>query len=515
VARTERTLNDVIRSDDFRHFLNRFALLAQSDLLILDDGGKTLVRGEFMRGVDRTTWEVRHSGPIYLDGKLVGQLLFVAPPGYGHTLNFSIAAAVVAERLAHDIQGEKEKDSLADELISAYRELNLWYSLGDSISGVHEPEAICDYIIGQVIDTLQCESVGIYLLDSDKGNLRLQSAVGRQVAPYERDGLPALRSVFAPVVLRGETLAVRREADLSGAERELGFHWPMPLLAVPMRSRGVISGLLVAAGEKHRSRSGSSSSSLFASGNRRMLAALGSQAAVLLQNAHLFEEIRQMFLSTIQALADAVDAKDPYTHGHTRRVSAFAVAVGRRLGLSAKELEDLRMAAILHDVGKIGVPEAILNKPGRLTPEEFEQMKQHPVRGYQIVSRIPAMARLTPAILYHHERYDGKGYPEGLSGEEIPLAARILAVADAFDAMTSDRPYRPGMALDQAIEELKRNRGTQFDPRVVDAMLEYVESSDFEYDRILTEEDQKELTTVEEPGKARAEEAVFKLEARG
>ena len=515
MASTERTLRNVLRSDDFKHFLNRLALLTQSDLLILDGEGGVILRGGFMKGVDRSAWEVRHSGPLYLDGKLVGQLLFVAPPGHGRALSYAVAAAVVAERLAHDVQGEKEKDSLADELISAYRELNLWYSLGDSISGVQEPEAICDYIIGQVLDTLQCESVGIYLFDAEKSTLRLHSATGRQVEAYEREELPAEKSVFAPVLLRGETLAVRRASDLTGLERELGFHWPMPLLAVPMRSRGVISGLLVAAGEKRPSRNGSSSASLFASGNRRMLAALGSQAAVLLQNAQLFEEIRQMFLSTIQALADAVDAKDPYTHGHTRRVSMYAVAIGRRLRLSARELEDLRMAAILHDVGKIGVPEAILNKPGRLTKEEFDQMKQHPVRGYQIVARIPAMARLTPAILYHHERYDGKGYPEGLAGEEIPLAARILAVADAFDAMTSDRPYRPGMPLDQAVEELKRNRGTQFDPQVVDAMLEYIESADFEYDRALAEEDEKEMVQVVEPPGRSATSAALKLEVAG
>jgi len=170
--------------------------------------------------------------------------------------------------------------------------------------------------------------------------------------------------------------------------------------------------------------------------------------------------------STIQALAAAVDAKDPYTKGHSQRVARYAADLAAYLGMPESEVELIHMTGTLHDVGKIGVPDAILQKPARLTDEERAVIETHPVLGEVIVRKAPQLAATLPGVRHHHERWDGKGYPDGLAGERIPLMARILAVADTFDAMTSDRPYRSGMSVDEALEEIERQAGTQFEARL-------------------------------------------------
>ncbi|HXF50756.1 MAG TPA: HD-GYP domain-containing protein, partial [Dehalococcoidia bacterium] len=174
-------------------------------------------------------------------------------------------------------------------------------------------------------------------------------------------------------------------------------------------------------------------------------------------------------------LADAIEAKDVATHGHVSRVGAYALATGRELGLPAWELRSLVLAAQMHDVGKIGTPDAILRKPGPLTDEEYAVIKRHASRGDEIAGRTPALRPLRDAIRHHHERWDGGGYPDGLAGEAIPLFARIIAVADTYDALTSPRPYRPALDHEAAVAELRRVRGTQLDPRCVDAFLRALE----------------------------------------
>jgi putative nucleotidyltransferase with HDIG domain len=183
----------------------------------------------------------------------------------------------------------------------------------------------------------------------------------------------------------------------------------------------------------------------------------------------LYRDMRENYIETIQSLAEAIDAKDRYTRGHSERVAFYAVEIARKLGWSEVDVDKLQFLAMLHDIGKIGVREQVLNKRGRLTDEERREVNRHPELGAAIVEKVGFLRKEAGYVRNHHEHYSGAGYPDGLAGEEIPMGARIIAVADAFDAMTSQRVYNPSRGALEALEELKRCRGTQFDSKVVDA----------------------------------------------
>jgi putative nucleotidyltransferase with HDIG domain len=200
----------------------------------------------------------------------------------------------------------------------------------------------------------------------------------------------------------------------------------------------------------------------------------------LLLARHSFQryiDMRDVYLSTVQALTAAIDAKDPYTRGHSDRVTKYAVATARHLKLPEDQVEILQYVALLHDMGKIGIKDSILNKPGKLRDDEYAEIKKHPVIGAEIAAEIKFLSKGAEIVRHHHEWYDGRGYPDGLHGEKIPLGARILAVADAYDAMTTDRPYRKALTTAAAIDELLAGRGTQFDPEIADALISVLQSN--------------------------------------
>ena len=206
-----------------------------------------------------------------------------------------------------------------------------------------------------------------------------------------------------------------------------------------------------------------------------LLKSFSEGAAVAINNAHLYQKIQESYFEIVKALAQAIEAKDPYTHGHSARVVEYATLIAQKLNLQEEEKEQLKYAAMLHDIGKIGVSGLILNAPRILTNEEYDEIKKHPSIGENIIQHVTLLQPIKLLIRYHHEWYNGKGYPDGLSGENIPLGARILAVADVYDAMKSDRPYRKALTEETAIQELRRGNGTQFDPKIVEIFLEILE----------------------------------------
>lgn len=214
----------------------------------------------------------------------------------------------------------------------------------------------------------------------------------------------------------------------------------------------------------------------FGSEDMDLLRALGSLLAVTVSNARMEERQRTTFLRTLQSLATALEARDEYTRGHSHRVCEVSLLIGAQLGFGAEALEELRVGTILHDIGKIGVPDEILNKRGRLTDEEFDVMKSHPTKGYEICRPLMLSEAVLMIIRNHHEKLDGSGYPDGLKGGELPLSLRIVCVADAFDAMSSRRPYRGVMETSMVLAELSKGAGTQFDPVIVETLKELMDT---------------------------------------
>ena len=208
-----------------------------------------------------------------------------------------------------------------------------------------------------------------------------------------------------------------------------------------------------------------------------MSSAIGQAIEQLKKAAH---ENNLLFINSVRMLAAAIDAKDPYTRGHSERVARYSIGIARNLGLSDKEMRNLRISALLHDVGKIGIDDRILRKPGALSDDEFEVMKQHPAKGAAIMGGVAQLIDIIPGMKYHHEKWSGGGYPDNLEGEEIPMQARIVAIADTFDAMTTNRPYQKAMEVGYVVDKIKSFAGTRFDPRVVEAFVQAVKRGDIQ-----------------------------------
>ena len=212
----------------------------------------------------------------------------------------------------------------------------------------------------------------------------------------------------------------------------------------------------------------------FDEGQRKMLSIVASRAAAAIENARLYEDLRATFQQTIEGLAQAIDKMDRYTAGHSERVATYAMYLAMRLGLSAEQVEIVRQSALMHDIGKLGCV-LNLNKPGKLSQDEYEAFKKHPGYGRDILEPIKFLHPLIPGVHLHHERWDGRGYPLGLKGPDVPLMARIIAIADTYDAMTSDRAYRRALPHEVAVTEIERCSGTQFDPEVANIFNEGLE----------------------------------------
>jgi putative nucleotidyltransferase with HDIG domain len=271
-------------------------------------------------------------------------------------------------------------------------------------------------------------------------------------------GFSRLLQVYAPIENASGTRAIGAYeiyADPSSVARLIASRKRVIWLAVGLVFLALYAALALLV--RHASRT-----------LRRQTEALRDRSLKLMDS---YRRLEQNALEAVESLNATVDAKDPYTAGHSQRVQRIALAIGEELALESARLDALRFGGLFHDIGKLGVPDAVLTKPARLTPDEYELIKRHPDDGARIVEKFSRLAEAVPLIRYHHERWDGRGYPEGLAGEQIPLEAGIVGLADAWDAMTTDRPYHRALTLEEAAAEIRRNRGSQFAPGVVDAFF--------------------------------------------
>jgi hypothetical protein len=333
------------------------------------------------------------------------------------------------------------------------------------LSRIGNLDELLQSILADVVSSLSAQRGAIILADPASGELTLRAVLGPGVAPL-RTGRPFSRTLIDRCFRLGESLLCRDariDSDLLEA-RSVRVGTMNSIICALLRSPRCRLGVL------HLDRGPAQDS--FTESELYLTDAIAASVAVGIESAQLIEQQRQQFIDTVQTLARAVEMRDQYTGEHTQRVTDYSLLLAEQLHLSAIEKYQLQIGTPLHDIGKIGIDDAILRKPGRLTDGEFEAMKTHTTKGAAMVTSLLNLAPMIPIIKHHHERFDGKGYPDGLAGEKISLSARIVAVADAFDAMTSDRPYRPALPVDKAFAELARTAGTHFDPRCVQAFLQ-------------------------------------------
>jgi HD-GYP domain-containing protein (c-di-GMP phosphodiesterase class II) len=312
---------------------------------------------------------------------------------------------------------------------------------------------------------LNADAGSLLLVDHENGELFFEVATGEKGGKLKEMRLKIGEGIAGWVAQTGEAVIVDNVQDdwrfCSVADR-ISEYQTHTLLAVPVRVGSRTVGVLQAVNKQVGT---------FSSEDRDLLMSLAHQVAPAIENSQMYEMMRDTFYGVSMALAEALEKRDYYTGGHTNRVSTYCMAIAGQLGLGEKEMETLWLSSILHDVGKIGVLDSVLQKPGRLDEKEFAIMSMHSQYGSEILSHIKSLREIVPGVRAHHEQFNGSGYPDKLAAEEIPLIARIISVADAFDAMTSDRPYRKALSRKEAFSELERNKGRQFDPDIVDAFV--------------------------------------------
>ena len=319
-------------------------------------------------------------------------------------------------------------------------------------------------LVLRVAITLVGASKGLLLSREDLDSDQMLDLICHEGFEHDPGGSGVAQRFAEEVIEKDVTIREDDEPDIAPERRTPADDEIENLLAIPIYIADRFGGVVVLA-----NREGG-----FHEYDDDVLLALGDHAGATLQNARLQSELRTSYVGTVRVLADAIEAKDRFLRGHADEVTSYVAAVAERLGLEPKLREELVYSSLLHDVGKIGISERVLMKPADLTPEERSIVQLHPRIGYRLVQQVPALRPTELAVLHHHERWDGGGYPAGLRGEDIPLEARIVAVADAFSAMTSDRPYRRRMSVEEACQELERYAGTQFDPVVVRLFVDEV-----------------------------------------
>ena len=376
-----------------------------------------------------------------------------------------LGAAAVA-KLAADANSKRAQadvEKIADNLAATYEEISLLYGVTQNLRISSSDEDTGRFALQSLIGVLAAKGVAMQLLpvaEPGKATYKARTEsllISEGDCPLNDDQLSRLIQHLNLAAGAGPLVAnVNVTSDPS---------WPFPevqqVIVVPMAEGSNLFGWLVA----FNHRTGKEFNSMEAS----LLASVGVMLGIHSGNRELYRRQAEFLASVVRALTSAIDAKDPYTCGHSDRVARIAVRLAKELGHDAEFLNTIYMAGLLHDVGKIGIQESVLRKPGALTPEEFEHIKLHPELGYRIIADIQQLADVLPAVLHHHEQWDGHGYPHRLAGTNIPEIARIMAVADAYDAMFSSRPYRPGLPEEKVEEILRDGAGQHWDAKVIDA----------------------------------------------
>jgi len=397
-------------------------------------------------------WLIRQRGRPTVVAAAVVKDLAPGAQALGRRLLSAVAEAVRARFARAEAEGQC--DSLSGALAQSFEEITLLHNVGETLRVTRPIPALLEYVCSELCETTGAEAAAACLPDAGDGD-PLVVAVGE----------PPLAETDLPQLLTG----LLDEADASTVINN--YCQDDPALARFSRAlaRLAVAPLPLGEGEPGAMAIFNRPRTEFGSPDVKLIRSSANATAVFVENRRLYRDLHVMMLDLVRALVSSVDAKDPYTCGHSERVAILCRELARELGLADEEVEQAYMAGLLHDIGKIGTPEAILRKEGALRPDERRIIARHPETGGRILQGISKLETVREAVVHHHERVDGSGYPDGLKGDDLPLLARILGLADAFDAMTSSRPYRPMMPLAEVQHQIDRHTGSQFDPQVVAA----------------------------------------------
>lgn len=367
-----------------------------------------------------------------------------------------------------------EKAKLFLELDRSVKQFTTLAEVGTLLNSTLDQNVVRKMAMEAITRLMHAEVGSLLLVDDENKELYFEVALGDKGERVKEIRLKIGEGIAGWVAEHGKSLLlqdVRKDPRFYKSADQKTEFVTRDMVCVPVKVKDKVIGVLQAINRAE---------GVFTEDDVELFQLFSNQVAIALDNARLYEEIRETFFATAEALAEAIEKRDPYTGGHTKRVVNYCLVAAKYLNLTPEELEILKLSAILHDVGKIGVEDRILRKPGNLDDEEAKIMKMHPLLGAEIMRHIRQLKDLIPGMLHHHERPDGKGYPEGLKGMDIPIVARIISAADTYDAMTTNRPYRKGLSRQTAIDEIKKEAGTQFDKEVAEAFVKAFEAGEIE-----------------------------------
>lgn len=391
--------------------------------------------------------------PVHFMSDVIGNLVVRAPAQEGRA-----AGPVLAYCLESTLKLETEIADLSSEVVRVYEEISNLYTISNKLGCEMDVGTICHRVLEEADKILHPFNLSILLLDSSRKGLYTRHSIGRNAESARSFTADVSSGLIGHVFRSAEPVTV---CDIR-ADGRITLPYPAKsLLCVPLITDDKPIGLLLASDKR--------SGEEFWSRELKMMSMFASEIAASIRKAQLYEKNNKMFINTVEALASAIDTKDPYTYGHSKRVAQFSVAICAELGIPQEETRLVELAALLHDIGKIGTPESILHKCEKLRPDEFEKIKAHPIQGAEILSSIEEFNEIIKWIKHHHEWYNGSGYPDRINAGSIPVEARIITIADAYDAMTSNRPYRKAMSSNEALRIMEENTGSQFDPDILQA----------------------------------------------
>lgn len=446
-----------------------FVLEEQKPLFVKDENDHP-DHFDRIRRISRDSIENFLVYPIMIKDRTIGTI---------HLYNLKIFDLKPIEIISYRLSTEIEKSYFlykTEQLAERQRALT---GIISQIITTLDREQLLRMIIDHARRILNVEATSLFLVDENSGDivLRLASNLDSDVIEeVEQVRIPYGKGIIGYVIQTGETVLVddttHDHRHYSQVDSQSGFA-THSILAVPLKAREVYLG--VELGKINERIIGgieaiNKINGRFTEIDSEILRTLTDQAATVMEIARLYSDTNELFIDVIEVLSASIDAKDPYTEGHSQRVSQFSIEIAYELGLTAETIQQIKIGGLLHDVGKIGIPDAILGKPGKLTEEEYEMMKNHPAIGAKIMQEVRMLNPILPALSAHHERLDGLGYPFGLTSSEIPLISRIISVADVFDAMTSNRPYRKAIPAESAFKYLLERSGTCFDNECIHAL---------------------------------------------